>query len=90
MSGLWARPMRRHVPGSDVMSTRPNKKKNYRLGKTTLAHLQECLDDLGLTTETMGVRVAIEHLYATRENLNVTEYLVRLRMYDQRDQDTEA
>ena len=63
----------------------PVKTKNYRLGDTSLEHVQACMDDLGLTTSVMAIRVAIEHLYASREDLNVTKYLVALRKYDTND-----
>lgn len=56
--------------------------KNFRLGQTTLDHIKECMDDLGLTTEVMAIRVAVEHLYASRRDLNITKYLVDLRKYD--------
>lgn len=59
-----------------------NKPKNFRLGEMTLTNMQECMDDLGLTTEVMAIRVAIEYLHAHRKDLNVTEYLVRLRKHD--------
>jgi len=66
------------------MKTTP---KNFRLGEQTIQKMEECMDDLGLTTSVMAIRVAIEELHARRHdpNLDITRHLVAIRRYERED-----
>ena len=61
------------------------KLKNFRLGDFTMSQLTTCQDELGLTFQVQVIRVAIAHLHASREGLNVTQYLRELRRNDDKD-----
>lgn len=65
-----------------MSSTSTTRLRNYKLSANTIAQLEACVQELGLPSATLGVKVAIAYLYNNRDKVDLKPILVDIRSHD--------